>query len=94
MQVPATLRALWTQRKRWARGQGEVLHVHLGEVSRWRNHRMWMLSIEGVASLVWVFALGLSLVFALLGTLLGERQSVFGFALAWGVAIAASPPSR
>ena len=27
---PPTLRALWTQRKRWARGQGEVLHVHFG----------------------------------------------------------------
>ena len=27
MQVPSTLRALWAQRKRWARGQGEVLHV-------------------------------------------------------------------
>ena len=28
----STMRALWAQRKRWARGQGEVLHVHLGEV--------------------------------------------------------------
>ena len=89
MQVPASIRALWMQRKRWARGQGEVLHVHLGEVTRWRNHRMWMLSFEGVASLVWVFALGLSLVFAVLGALLGESENVFGFALAWGVAIAA-----
>ena len=31
MQVPSTLRALWAQRTRWARGQGEVLHVHLGD---------------------------------------------------------------
>jgi GT2 family glycosyltransferase len=31
MQVSSTLRALWAQRKRWARGQGEVLHVHLGD---------------------------------------------------------------
>ncbi len=89
MQVPASIHALWMQRKRWARGQGEVLHVHLGEVTRWRNHRMWMLGFEGVASLVWVFALGLSLVFAVLGALLGESENVFGFALAWGVAIAA-----
>ena len=50
---------------------------------------MWMLGFEGVASLVWVFALGLSLVFAVLGVLLGESENVFGFALAWGVAIAA-----
>ena len=39
MQVPASLRALWMQRKRWARGQGEVLHVHFFEVSRWRNRK-------------------------------------------------------
>ena len=29
MQVPSSLPALWAQRKRWARGQGEVLHAHL-----------------------------------------------------------------
>ena len=28
----SSLGALWAQRKRWARGQGEVLHVHFGEV--------------------------------------------------------------
>ena len=67
MQVPASLRALWMQRKRWARGQGEVLHVHFSEVSRWRNRRMWLLSIEGLASLVWVVALLASLVFAVFG---------------------------
>ncbi len=36
-----------------------------------------------------MFALGLSLVCAVLGALLGESENVFGFALAWGVAIAA-----
>ena len=84
MQVPASIRALWMQRKRWARGQGEVLHVHFGEVSRWRNHRMWLVSIEGFASLVWVVALATSLVLALLGLLLSDGDDVFGFALAWG----------
>ncbi len=89
MQVPASIRALWKQRKRWARGQGEVLHVHLGEVTRWRNHHMWMLSLEGLASLLWVFALAASLVIAVTGALLGQSENVFGFALGWGVAIAA-----
>ena len=51
MQVPSTLRALWAQRTRWARGQGEVLHVHLRDVSRWRNHRMWLLAFESLVSL-------------------------------------------
>ncbi len=67
MQVPASMRALWAQRKRWARGQGEVLHVHFAEVSRWRNHRMWLLSFEALASLVWVVALVAALVIAALG---------------------------
>ena len=48
MQVPSNLSALWAQRKRWARGQGEVLRAHLREVCRWRNHRMWLLG-PGVA---------------------------------------------
>ena len=84
MQVPASLRALWMQRKRWARGQGEVLHVHFSEASRWRNHRMWLLSVEGLASLIWVVALLASLVFAVLGVLLDEGQNLFGFALRMG----------
>ena len=87
MQVPSTLRALWAQRKRWARGQGEVLHAHLGEVSRWRNHRMWLLSLESLASLIWVTALAASLVIAAMGAAIGGEH-VFEFAFAWGIAIA------
>ena len=87
MQVPSTLRALWAQRTRWARGQGEVMHLHVGEVSRWRNHRMWLLALESMASLIWVVALAVSLVIAAVGPALGG--DLFGFAFAWGIAIAA-----
>jgi len=87
MQVPATLGALWAQRTRWARGQGEVLRVHLRAASRWRNHRMWLLSIGAMASLLWVLALAASLVLAALGSVLFD-QEVIGFAFAWGIAIA------
>ena len=87
MQVPASLRALWMQRKRWARGQGEVLHVHFSEVWRWRNHRMWLLSIGSLASLVWVVALLASFVFTVFAILVDEDENIVGFALAWGVAI-------
>ena len=66
MQVPSSLPALWAQRKRWARGQGEVLHVHLREVCRRRNHRMWLLGVESLASLIWVFCLLCSLVLTVL----------------------------
>ena len=88
MQVPSTLPALWAQRKRWARGQGEVLHVHLREASRWRNHRMWLLVLESLASLIWVVALAASLLIAALGVTLGG-EDLLGFGLAWGIAIAA-----
>ena len=76
------------QRKRWARGQGEVLHVHFDEVRRWRNRRMWLLGFEAFASLLWVGALTLALVIATLGILIGVGEDEFGFALGWGVAIA------
>ena len=86
MQVPTSLGALWAQRKRWARGQGEVLRTHLGEVLRWRNHRMWLMGAEAVASLVWVIALVVALALAAL-TLAIDRSSLTGFGIAWGVAI-------
>jgi biofilm PGA synthesis N-glycosyltransferase PgaC len=87
MQVPSTLPALWAQRKRWARGQGEILHVRFGEASRWRNHRMWLLSFEALASLLWVVALVAALLVALIGHAL-TGHVLFGFALGWGIAIA------
>jgi biofilm PGA synthesis N-glycosyltransferase PgaC len=88
MQVPKSLPALWKQRRRWARGQGEVLHVHLREVSRWRNHRMWGLSIESVLSLLWIVALALSLVLVLLDLTFGGAFGIFELSMAWGIAIA------
>jgi poly-beta-1,6-N-acetyl-D-glucosamine synthase len=88
MQVPASISTLWAQRKRWARGQGEVLHVHFAEVSRWRNHRMWLMSLEALASLLWIVLLVAALLIAALGSFLSEADSnVFGFALSWGIAI-------
>jgi biofilm PGA synthesis N-glycosyltransferase PgaC len=54
MEVPSAGRALWAQRRRWARGLGEVLHVHLRELMRWRHRRLWPLALEGIASLVWI----------------------------------------
>jgi poly-beta-1,6-N-acetyl-D-glucosamine synthase len=87
MQVPSRLPALWAQRKRWARGQGEVLHTHLREVCRWRNHRMWLLGLESLASLIWVFCVLCSLVLTVLNLLFGQHLGLFGAGLAWGVAI-------
>ena len=87
MQVPSSLPALWAQRKRWARGQGEVLRAHLREVCRWRNHRMWLLGLESVASLIWVFCLLCSIALTALNLVFGHRLELTGVALAWGMAI-------
>jgi biofilm PGA synthesis N-glycosyltransferase PgaC len=87
MEVPTTVKALWAQRKRWARGQGEVLHKYLTTTLRWRHHKMWLLSFESVLSLLWCVALVVSLVLAVLNVVLGHDLGSFAFGLAWGVAI-------
>ncbi len=88
MQVPRTLGGLWMQRRRWARGQGEVLHHHFSSIIRPRNHRMWLVGLESLASLLWVVGLAASLVVATLVVVFGDAEILFGVALAWGVAIA------
>jgi biofilm PGA synthesis N-glycosyltransferase PgaC len=87
MEVPTTVKALWAQRKRWARGQGEVLHKYLLTTFRWRHHKLWLLSFESVLSLLWCVGLIVSLVVAVLNVILGNDLGFFGFGLAWGVAI-------
>src|SRR4051812_10599709 len=84
MQVPSSLSALWAQRRRWARGQGEVLHAHLREVCRWRNHRMWLLGLESLSSLIWVVCLLGSLVLTVVNVATGQHLGFFGVGLAWG----------
>jgi biofilm PGA synthesis N-glycosyltransferase PgaC len=89
MEVPSSWRALWMQRTRWSRGQGEVLRVHWRSLLRLRNHRMWLIAGESLASMVWLVLAATSLVLAGLDLVSPEINfRVFGFALAWGVAIA------
>jgi biofilm PGA synthesis N-glycosyltransferase PgaC len=88
MQVPSKARALWAQRKRWARGQGEVLRVHFKDVIRWRNRRAWLLGGESLASLLWLVALAASLVLTTLAYALGRSGGLSGVGLACGIAIA------
>ncbi|MGW0607210.1 glycosyltransferase [Streptomyces sp. NPDC002644] len=88
MEVPLTLRSLWKQRTRWARGQGEVLRTHGRKVFSVRSVGLWPIAWESLLSFVWVLAL--------LGSTLVElvRLAVFGstgelsWMLSWGVAIA------
>jgi len=88
MQVPSRLSALWAQRCRWARGQGEVLHDHLGAVARWRQRGMWPTALESVLSLLWVTAWVLALVLAAVDLFVPGWGLLFGLGIAWGVAIA------
>ncbi len=91
MEVPTTLRSLWSQRKRWARGQGEVLRLHGRECLRWQNRYMWPLVAEGLASLAWIVSLLIvNLVFFyLLASGFWGDLNVDGLTLifAWGIAV-------
>lgn len=87
MQVPSNLSALWAQRKRWARGQGEVLRVNGRAVMRWRNRRLWPLVLESTSSLFWVIAAFAAIVLALVERFSPTDIPLLGFALAWGIAI-------
>jgi poly-beta-1,6-N-acetyl-D-glucosamine synthase len=92
MEVPSDIRTLWSQRRRWARGSGEALHEHMGELVRWRQRRVWPLALEGIASLAWIFLVAV-LYAALAAALLltgADLPGVDGLTLffAWGIGVA------
>jgi biofilm PGA synthesis N-glycosyltransferase PgaC len=89
MEVPTNLGSLWAQRRRWARGQGEVLHKQLGTVRRWGNRRLWPLAVEGLLSLTWILLLVVASALTLLDTILGDHLEIVDFTLGWGIAITA-----
>ncbi len=88
MEVPSTLGPLWAQRRRWARGQGEVMHVHLREIVRWRHRWLWALALEGLMSVAWVVSFVAAAVLLALGAIETGVLPAAGVALAWGVAMA------
>jgi biofilm PGA synthesis N-glycosyltransferase PgaC len=55
MQVPETFRALWSQRKRWAKGLAQVLRTHADLFTDWRTRRMWPVFIEAACSVLWAY---------------------------------------
>ena len=86
MEVPSTLPALWAQRRRWARGQGEVLHAHLPDIRRWSQRGLWPMAVEAVASLLWIVLLAASAALAAIAVADGASVPLLPLALAWGVA--------
>jgi biofilm PGA synthesis N-glycosyltransferase PgaC len=55
MRVPSTMRGLWRQRLRWARGLAQVLRRHGGAAMSWKRRRLWPLVIESWFSIAWAY---------------------------------------
>lgn len=53
MEVPATVAALWKQRRRWATGLSQVLRRHAGALLTWKDRRLWPVAVEAVCSILW-----------------------------------------
>jgi biofilm PGA synthesis N-glycosyltransferase PgaC len=55
MRVPATLRGLWRQRRRWATGLAQVLRRYGPEILNWKSRRLWPLVGESFLSIAWAY---------------------------------------
>jgi biofilm PGA synthesis N-glycosyltransferase PgaC len=88
MEVPSNLKTLWAQRCRWARGQGEVMHAHVGDVIRWRNRRLWLLAVEAIGSAVWVVLLVVATIVVAIALVDGGGVPILLAGLSWGIGMA------
>lgn len=55
--MPETLKGLWRQRLRWARGGIEVILRHGRRMGVWRHRRMWGVIIEYFLSVLWAYTM-------------------------------------
>ncbi len=55
MQVPESLKALYSQRRRWAHGLAQVLRRNSVMLGDWRTRRLWPVFFEAVASVLWAY---------------------------------------
>ncbi|MHB1477964.1 MAG: glycosyltransferase family 2 protein, partial [Coriobacteriia bacterium] len=56
MQVPPSLRTLWNQRIRWARGLAQVLRRNAKIWRSWKNRRLFPVYVEAIASIFWAYS--------------------------------------
>ncbi len=55
--MPETLEGLWRQRLRWAMGGAQVLFRRFGELTSWRERRMWPIFLEYFVSMMWAYTM-------------------------------------
>lgn len=86
--MPETLRGLWRQRLRWARGGAQVAIAHVPHLRSWRRRRMWPVLAEYLTSVTWSYALGALVLLEGWNTVAGPRhESTQGLAVApWSMA--------
>lgn len=74
--MPETLRGLWKQRLRWARGGTEALIKNYSTLLHWKNRRMWVLLLEYSLSSLWAFSFLLSILLFLIGLIIPLPQNI------------------
>ena len=55
--MPETLKGLWSQRLRWARGGVEVFTRYLPKILHFRQRRLWLLFAEYLVSVLWAYTI-------------------------------------
>ncbi|WP_239751582.1 poly-beta-1,6-N-acetyl-D-glucosamine synthase [Mammaliicoccus sp. H-M34] len=66
MLVPETFKGLWKQRIRWSQGGHEVILRDLKNMLKVRNVSLWLLFLEQILSVVWVYGIVAMLAYTLL----------------------------
>jgi len=71
--VPETLRELWRQRLRWARGGAEAALKYASHMRNWTVRRMWPVYLEYWVSVIWCYAMLITLVLFFLTWLIPQH---------------------
>ncbi len=74
--MPETLKGLWRQRLRWARGGSEVLKKYSRSMFSWTQRRMWPVYIEYGMSVFWGYCMAMTVLVFLLGLVVPLPENV------------------
>jgi biofilm PGA synthesis N-glycosyltransferase PgaC len=89
MTVPRSLKALFRQRLRWARGLMQVLHKHRDVITQWRTRRMWPVFVESALSILWAICfVGLTVLWILSLIYQVPPMGASPYPNLWGMAVA------